>query len=265
MDRIDRCALPHGDRRDQPPDGRADRALTFLCVLYTIKIVPKPQEKFKGLFALMLLLETGMLGTFTSLDLILWFVFWEMVLVPMYFIISIWGSERKEYSAIKFFLYTFFGSVFMLLAFLALYFRSDIGGGVHTFDMLQLAEQGSVGGFGTEIPELRVPRAVPRVRDQGADVAVPHLASRRARRCAHRGLGPAGGRPAEDGHVRVHPDRVADLAGGRAHTGRPGSAGSRRRDHVRRAVLPSRRRTSSASIAFSRSGTWVSSCSASPR
>jgi NADH-quinone oxidoreductase subunit M len=121
--------------------------LTFLCVLYTIKIVPKPQEKFKGLFSLMLLLETGMLGTFTSLDLILWFVFWEMVLVPMYFIISIWGSERKEYSAIKFFLYTFFGSVFMLLSFLALYFRSDVGGGVHTFDMLQLAQQGS---FGTD-------------------------------------------------------------------------------------------------------------------
>lgn len=121
--------------------------LTFLCVLYTTKIVPKPQEKFKGLFALMLLLETGMLGTFTSLDLILWFVFWEMVLVPMYFIISIWGSERKEYSAIKFFLYTFFGSVFMLLSFLALYFRSDVGG-AHTFDMLELAQQGSFGTVG---------------------------------------------------------------------------------------------------------------------
>src|SRR6266568_7883148 len=99
-------------------------ALTFLCVVYSQKIMPKPQDKVKGFFALVLLLETGMAGTFTSLDLVLFFVFWEMVLVPMYFIIAIWGSERKEYSAIKFFLYTLFGSVFMLLGFLAIYFRS---------------------------------------------------------------------------------------------------------------------------------------------
>lgn len=118
--------------------------VTFLCVLYTTKIMPNPKEKAKGLFALMLLLETGMLGTFTSLDLILWFVFWELVLVPMYFIIAIWGSERREYSAIKFFLYTLFGSVFMLLGFLALYFRSNIDG-AHTFDMLLLAQNGPFG------------------------------------------------------------------------------------------------------------------------
>jgi NADH-quinone oxidoreductase subunit M len=115
-------------------------ALSFLCVLYTLKIMPKPQERKKAFFALVLLLETGMAGTFTSLDLVLFFVFWEMVLVPMYFIIAIWGSERKEYSAIKFFLYTLFGSVFMLLGFLAMYFRSNVGG-QHTFDMLALQGQ----------------------------------------------------------------------------------------------------------------------------
>ena len=118
-------------------------ALTFLCVLYSLRIMPKPQEKKKAFFALILLLETGMAGTFTSLDLVLFFVFWEMVLVPMYFLIAIWGSERKEYSAIKFFLYTLFGSVFMLLGFLAMYFRSD----PRTFDMVALRGQdfGSAG------------------------------------------------------------------------------------------------------------------------
>ena len=117
-------------------------ALTFLAVLYSLKIMPKPQEKVKAFFALILLLETGMAGTFTSLDLVLFFVFWEMVLVPMYFLIAIWGSERKEYSAIKFFLYTLFGSVFMLLGFLALYFKSvDPVTGGHTFDMIALQGQ----------------------------------------------------------------------------------------------------------------------------
>jgi len=123
-------------------------ALTFLCVVYSQKIMPKPQDKVKGFFALVLLLETGMAGTFTSLDLVLFFVFWEMVLVPMYFIIAIWGSERKEYSAIKFFLYTLFGSVFMLLGFLAMYFRSvDPVTGGHTFDMIRLQGQ-HFGGVG---------------------------------------------------------------------------------------------------------------------
>jgi NADH-quinone oxidoreductase subunit M len=123
-------------------------ALTFLCVVYSQRILPKPQDKMKGFFALILLLETGMAGTFTSLDLVLFFVFWEMVLVPMYFIIAIWGSERKEYSAIKFFLYTLFGSVFMLLGFLAMYFKSvDPVTGGHTFDMIRLQGQ-HFGGVG---------------------------------------------------------------------------------------------------------------------
>src|SRR3989442_400437 len=91
--------------------------LTFLCVVYSLKTMPNPRRP-KGFFALILILETGMAGTFVALDLLLFFIFWELVLVPMYFLIAIWGSERKEYSAIKFFLYTLFGSVFMLLAFL---------------------------------------------------------------------------------------------------------------------------------------------------
>ncbi len=116
-------------------------AIVFLCVVYSTKFAPDPKRP-KGFFSLILLLATGMSGTFVALDLVLFFVFWELVLVPMYFLIAIWGSERKEYSAIKFFLYTLFGSVFMLLAFLALYFRSvDPATGGHTFDMLTLQGQ----------------------------------------------------------------------------------------------------------------------------
>jgi NADH-quinone oxidoreductase subunit M len=87
-----------------------------------------------------------MAGTFISFDLILFFVFWELVLVPMYFLIGIWGSSNREYAAIKFFLFTLFGSVFMLLGFLAMYFTSNVDG-AHTFDILKLQEFAQAGGF----------------------------------------------------------------------------------------------------------------------
>jgi NADH-quinone oxidoreductase subunit M len=118
--------------------------LSFLCAIYTWRYVPSP-GRTKAFLALMLLLETGMAGTFISFDLILFFVFWEMVLVPMYFLIGIWGSSNREYASIKFFLYTLFGSVFMLLGFLAMYFRGPLP---HTFDMVALQSFGSAGGFG---------------------------------------------------------------------------------------------------------------------
>jgi NADH-quinone oxidoreductase subunit M len=120
-------------------------ALSFLCAVYTWRFVPSP-GKTKAFIALILLLETGMAGTFIAFDLILFFIFWELVLVPMYFLIGIWGSANREYAAIKFFLYTLFGSVFMLLGFLAMYFRSDVGG-QHTFDILALQEFAAGGGF----------------------------------------------------------------------------------------------------------------------
>jgi NADH-quinone oxidoreductase subunit M len=77
-----------------------------------------------------------MLGTFVALDLVLFYVFWEVVLVPMYFLIGIWGGPRKEYAAIKFFIYTLAGSVFMLLGILALYFTST----PHTFNIMELGK-----------------------------------------------------------------------------------------------------------------------------
>jgi NADH-quinone oxidoreductase subunit M len=121
-------------------------ALTFLCAIYTWKVVPNP-GRTKAFIALMLILETGMAGTFISFDLILFFIFWELVLVPMYFLIGVWGGANREYASIKFFLYTLFGSIFMLLGFLAMYFRSDLPGVGHSFDMIQLQRFAALGGF----------------------------------------------------------------------------------------------------------------------
>jgi NADH-quinone oxidoreductase subunit M len=83
-------------------------------------------KSVKGYFALLLLLDTGMMGVFVSLDFFLFYVFWEVMLLPMYFLIGIWGGPRREYAAIKFFLYTLLGSVLMLLAMLALYFSTNV-------------------------------------------------------------------------------------------------------------------------------------------
>jgi len=102
--------------------------LSFICIIASWNI----DKAIKGYFSLFLLLETGMLGTFCALDFFLFFIFWEVMLLPMYFLIGIWGGPRREYAAIKFFLYTLFGSVLILLSMLAFYFYN----GQHTFNML---------------------------------------------------------------------------------------------------------------------------------
>jgi len=104
--------------------------LSFLCIFASWGI----SRWVKAYMSLFLLLETGMLGVFCALDLVLFYVFWEVMLLPMYFLIGIWGGPRREYAAIKFFLYTLFGSVLMLLAILALYFGSS----PHTFSIPDL-------------------------------------------------------------------------------------------------------------------------------
>lgn len=101
-------------------------------------------KSVKGYFALFLLLDTGMMGVFVSLDFFLFYVFWELMLLPMYFLIGIWGGPRKEYAAIKFFIYTLFGSVFMLLVMIGLYFSATEtladGTKVFTFNLLALMD-----------------------------------------------------------------------------------------------------------------------------
>src|SRR5947209_9422980 len=102
-------------------------------------------DRVKEFYIFLLVLQTGMLGAFMSLDFLLFFLFWEVMLVPMYFLIGIWGSDRRLYSAIKFFLYTLVGSVIMLLGILALYFayHSDpVNGGMYSFDITRYHKYG---------------------------------------------------------------------------------------------------------------------------
>ena len=110
---------------------------TFLSMLAMMASWPI-QKNVKAYCVLFLLLETGMIGVFLALDFFLFYVFWEVMLLPMYFLIGVWGGPRKEYAAIKFFLYTLLGSVLMLIAILMLYFNSDLT----ALDAQQLADSG---------------------------------------------------------------------------------------------------------------------------
>jgi NADH-quinone oxidoreductase subunit M len=100
---------------------------TFLTPLALLGSWTSIHERVREFVVFMLLLEAGMVGVFVSLDLFLFYVFWEAMLIPMYFLIGIWGHERRVYAAVKFFLYTFAGSVLMLVAFLVLYQTTAIG------------------------------------------------------------------------------------------------------------------------------------------
>jgi len=112
--------------------------LSFICIFASWNIA----KAIKGYFALFLLLDAGMMGVFTTLDFFLFYIFWEVMLLPMYFLIGIWGGPRREYAAIKFFLYTLFGSVLMLIAMLVFYFNvKDPATGGHTFNMLHMMDQ----------------------------------------------------------------------------------------------------------------------------
>ena len=115
--------------------------LGFLVVLISWKVDLRPREYF----AWLLLLETSILGVFASLDILLFFIFWEIEVIPMFFLISIWGSGRKEYSALKYVLYTLFGSAMMLAGILCLYFTT------HSLDMVQIAQSG-IGSYVMVVP-----------------------------------------------------------------------------------------------------------------
>jgi NADH-quinone oxidoreductase subunit M len=119
--------------------------ITLLCVIYSWDHFPEPHNP-KAFLILLLVLETGMNGTFAAQDLILFFVFFELVLLPMYFMIGVWGGPNRQYAAIKFFLYTLFGSALMILSFLALYFK-----GGQTFDIPELITQGGSIAHGTQL------------------------------------------------------------------------------------------------------------------
>jgi NADH-quinone oxidoreductase subunit M len=121
--------------------------ISLLLVMLTTLLTPLAlasawhaiEDRTKEFVITVLLLETGMLGVFVSLDLFLFFVFWEAMLIPMYLIIGVWGGGNRVYAAVKFVLYTMVGSALMLVAILALYYRHGGATGVYTFDLPTLA------------------------------------------------------------------------------------------------------------------------------
>jgi len=126
-------------------------ALTLLIVplviVYSWNHVPDPGNP-KAFFILMLILETGMIGSFLAEDLILFFVFFEIVLLPMYFLIGVWGGPERKYASIKFFIYTLFGSALMIVSFVAVYFlvkNPETGEAIRTFSIPALKAAGASG------------------------------------------------------------------------------------------------------------------------
>jgi NADH-quinone oxidoreductase subunit M len=119
--------------------------LTAIVSLIALVSSWKIDKSVKGYFALFLLLDTGMMGVFVALDFFLFYIFWELMLLPMYFLIGIWGGPRKEYAAIKFFIYTLLGSVFILLVMIGLYFSTTEvlpdGSKVFTFNILSMMDK----------------------------------------------------------------------------------------------------------------------------
>ena len=165
-------------------------------------------KHIKQFFAFLLLLEFGLIGVFCALDLFLFFVFWEVSLVPMYFLIGIWGHDRRIYAAVKFFLYTMAGSALMLVAIIYLYNQAG------TFDYTKILaglQSGAISLSSTEqlwlflgffiAFAIKVPL-----------VPAAHLAARRARGSSHRGLRDAGLRDAENGHLRSAAFLRADVS-----------------------------------------------------
>ena len=125
-------------------DGISLAMLVLSALLGLIAIVAswKVTDRAPTYFAMLLLLQVGMNGVFVALDFVLFYVFWELVLVPMFFLIGMWGGKRREYASIKFFLYTLAGSVFMLVGIIALYLATG------TFDITALAAKGAAGFLG---------------------------------------------------------------------------------------------------------------------
>jgi NADH-quinone oxidoreductase subunit M len=116
-----------------------------LCIIYSWDHFPEPHNP-KAFLILVLLLEVGMTGTFVAQDLILFFVYFELVLLPMYFMIGVWGGPNRQYASIKFFLFTLFGSALMILSFLALYFKAG-----NTFDIPTLVHNAASLPHGTQV------------------------------------------------------------------------------------------------------------------
>ena len=169
-----------------------------LCIIYSFGHFPEPHNP-KTFLTLILVLETGMLGSFIAQDLILFFVFFEVVLLPMFFLIGVWGGDDRRYASLKFFLYTLFGSALMLISFLALFFLADGRAAVgdlattaRTFDMRALSGGATAGigrnaqlwifggmfvGFGVKVPMFPFHTWLPDAHTQAPTVGSVILAA----------------------------------------------------------------------------------------
>jgi NADH-quinone oxidoreductase subunit M len=113
---------------------------TLLGVLAILSSFSAITQQVKEYMVCLLLLQTGMIGVFFALDIVLFYIFWEVMLIPMVLLIGVWGGKRRVYAAVKFFLYTLVGSLFMLIGFLAIYFTHGSATGIYTFDLLRWFE-----------------------------------------------------------------------------------------------------------------------------
>ena len=179
--------------------------ITPLVVIAGWTVIEKQPAQY---YAAFLILEGLMIGVFAALDALLFYVLWEAMLIPMFIIIGIWGGPRRVYATIKFFLYTFLGSVFMLVSLIYMYLQTCDAGqcsyAIADFQRLPLGLNEQLLIF---VAFLR------RVRGEGADVAGAHLVAGCARRSADRRLGDPGGHHAEDGRLRLPALLAADHAG----------------------------------------------------
>jgi len=167
-----------------------------LCLVYSFGHFPEPHNP-KAFMILIMILETGMLGTFIAQDLVLFFFFFEVVLLPMFFLIGVWGGDDRRYASLKFFLYTLFGSALMLVAFLALFFLADgtvaeVASTANTFDMRSLSSGatsvisrnaqlwifgGMLLGFGVKVPMFPFHTWLPDAHTQAPTVGSVILAA----------------------------------------------------------------------------------------
>ena len=180
---------------------------TFLMPFAILASWDSIEHRLKEYMVAFLVLETTMIGVFVALDLVLFYLFFEAGLIPMFLIIGIWGGKRRVYASFKFFLYTLLGSVLMLLAIMAMYWTAG------TTDIPTLLAQ-SASKFGRNAQTLALARLLRLLRGEDADVAGPHLAARRPCRGADRRLRDPRRDPPEDGRLRLHPDLAADVPGG---------------------------------------------------
>ena len=161
------------------------------------------QDRPGAVLRAFLILEGLMIGVFSALDALLFYVFWEAMLIPMFLIIGVWGGERRVYATLKFFLYTFLGSVLMLVAFIYLY------GQTGSFDLFGFMDA----PLTLTAQKLHLHRVPAGVRREGADVAGTHLVAGRSRGGTNRGFRDPGGNHVEDGWLRFCAPVVAHRAG----------------------------------------------------